>query len=92
MNWLDEYPHEVYASVLLLDGKIYNWKVGNYFWSHPMEAKIRMSDFDKFDRMEVKHTSFTVNNDFEHNLAFSLNAKQWYRQWEISEEHVGSAP
>lgn len=28
-HWTDKYPHAVTASVLLLDGKIYNWKIGN---------------------------------------------------------------
>ncbi|MFA5558662.1 MAG: hypothetical protein WDA59_04275 [Methanofastidiosum sp.] len=36
MHWSDEYPHSVYASVLLLDNKIESWKVVNYPKKHPM--------------------------------------------------------
>jgi len=88
----NEYPHKVFASVLLLDGKIYNWKIKNSAWLHPSEVKMRYSDFDKIDRMEVKWTSFTVNDRFEHSLAFQYHAVEWFKQFEISEHKIGGAP
>lgn len=30
-HWSDTYPHNVYASVLLLDEKIYNYKIGSSY-------------------------------------------------------------
>lgn len=89
-HWSDVYPHEVYACVLLLDGKIYNWKIGEYYWSSPYEARMRLSDFDKIDRMKTEYKSWTVYNDEEHNEVFERLAKEWFKQWEIHENHVGA--
>lgn len=89
-HWVDTYPHKVYASVLLLDGKIYNYKIGQSFWENPLEVKMRYSDFEKIDRMTVEHTCFEVNNSEEHNTAFKVLAMDWFKNWEIHELHVGS--
>lgn len=88
----NEYPHKVFASVLLLDGKIYDWKIKNTHWEDPNEITMRISDFDKIPRMEVKWTSFTVNNDEEHNRAFEEDAREWYKQWEVSEHVLYCSP
>jgi len=89
-HWVDTYPHKVYASVLLLDGKIYNYKIGQNYWEHPGEVKMRITDFHKIDRMTVEHTYFEVNNDQEHRDAFAVLAVNWFKNWEIHEDHVGS--
>ncbi|HZG16940.1 MAG TPA: hypothetical protein VE710_18270 [Candidatus Bathyarchaeia archaeon] len=89
-HWVDTYPHKVYASVLLLDGKIYNYKIGEYYWRFPGEVKMRYSDIDKLDRMTVEHTFFEVNNDIEHNRAFDVLAPEWFKNWEVHENHVGA--
>ncbi|MED1955115.1 hypothetical protein [Brevibacillus centrosporus] len=89
-HWVDTYPHKVYASVLLLDGKIYNWKIGQDHWKHPHEVKMRYSDFDKLDRMYTQYAWFEVNNDEEHNRAFEVLAREWFKQWEIHENHIGA--
>lgn len=89
-HWVDTYPHRVYASVLLLDGKIYNYKIGQNHWEHPAEVKMRLSDFNKIDRMTVEYTYFEVNNDEEHNAAFEVLARDWFKNWEIHENYIGS--
>lgn len=91
-HWVDTYPHDVYASVLLLDGKIYNWKIGQYHWESPFDVKMRYADFDKVDRMEVHHTSFTVNNSGEHSHAFEVLSRKWFKQWDVSDDRVGAPP
>ncbi|MBD1379133.1 hypothetical protein [Metabacillus arenae] len=91
-HWVDTYPHEVYASVLLLDNKIYNYKIGQHYWEYPFQVKMRYSDFDKLDKMEAKYTSFTVENDEEHENAFRIHAREWFKQWEIHKENIGSKP
>ncbi|UUV46038.1 hypothetical protein [Bacillus phage vB_BanS-Thrax3] len=91
-HWVDTYPHDVYASVLLLDGKIYNWKIGNRYWESPFHVKMRYADFDKIDRMEVHHTSFTVNNSTEHSYAFEVLSRKWFKQWDIHEDRLGAPP
>ncbi|SNR95993.1 hypothetical protein SAMN05446037_1002101 [Anaerovirgula multivorans] len=92
-HWSDIYPHNVNASVLLLDGKIYNWKIGNQWWEDPAYVKVRLSDYiEKKDRFTVKNKAFQVNNDFEHNRIFEHDAKEWFKQFEIHEKHIGSPP
>lgn len=94
MHWSDTYPHEVNASVLLLDGKIYNWKIGNQWWHDPLMVKMRFSDmeYSREERFTVQNKSFTVNNDEEHNEAFATVARDWFKQFEISEHHIGGTP
>lgn len=93
MAWLDEYPHSIYANVLLNEeGKIINWRTGNYYWKEPGEAKMRLRDFNKLDKLSVQHTEFIVNNSKEHNEAFETKAVEWFKQFEIADDHIGSAP
>ncbi|MGG3874692.1 hypothetical protein [Brevibacillus laterosporus] len=89
-DWSDTYPHKVYASVLLLDGKIYSYRIGPSYWESPFEVKMRVSDFPKIKRMTVEHTSFEVNNDQEHTEAFTVQAVNWFKNWEIHDDHLGS--
>lgn len=91
MAWHDEWPHKVYASVLLLDGKIEDWKTGNPPKKEPGEFRAhwkrdRMSDYT------VEYVGFEVNNDQEHDDAFRKLAPQWFRQWELAEDLHGSPP
>lgn|GEM_PF-2323813 len=91
MAWHDEYPHKVYASVLLLDGKIENWKIGG----SPKKHAGDWSNFWKLDRINdytVQFTEFVVNNDKEHNEAFEKLAPEWLKQWLIADDFVGSRP
>lgn len=89
-HWVDTYPHKVYASVLLLDDKIYNYKIGQNYWKSPMYVTMRTSDFDKMDRMRVEYTFFEVSDSEEHSKAFDVYARDWFKQWEVHEEYVGS--
>lgn len=91
-HWIKKYPHKVYASVVLLDGKIYNWKVGQSCWNSAYEAKVRFSDFDKLDKMIVRHTYWVVYSPEEHQKVFEKHAKEWFKKWQIHEDHVGEKP
>lgn len=92
-HWSDVYPHEVTASALLLDGEIYNWKIGDQFWSEPGLVKMRLSDCRLIEegRFTVENQSFTVHNDDEHRYAFEVLARQWFKNWKISDKHIGCA-
>lgn len=93
MGWSDEYPHKIYASVLLdEEGKIINWRTGNYYWKEPCEAKMRLRDYNKIDKLTVKHAEFTVNNDSEHNKAFEVNAIEFYKKFKVAKDHIGTTP
>ena len=91
MAWHDKWPHKVYASVLLLDGKIETWKTGNPPKKEPME----FSNYWKLDRMKdytCEYVGFEVNNDQEHDDAFRKLAPEWFRQWELAVDFHGSPP
>lgn len=91
MAWHNEYPHKVYASVLLLDGKIENWKVSGNSKKMPGD----WSSFWKLDRLndyKVQFTEFVVNNAKEHNEVFEKLAPKWFGQWPIADDFVGSRP
>lgn len=90
-HWVDTYPHTVTASVLLLDGKIYNWKIGNQNWKDPGKASMRVADMHYVNegRFTVENKYFEVHNRKEHDEVFDILAKQWFRNWEISEIHYG---
>lgn len=91
-DWTDQYPHYVNASVLLLDGEIYNWKIGNQRWENPSMVKMRFSDMHmiKEGRFTVKNKYFLVNNDKEHNDVFNIHARKWFKNWKISKKHIGA--
>ncbi|MFD0682392.1 MULTISPECIES: hypothetical protein [unclassified Paenibacillus] len=89
-HWVDTYPHVIHASVLLLDNKIENWKVGQRsketyefrgFWK-----KDRLNDYTSYT------ISWTVNNSEEHNAVFTKIAPMWFRQWEVASDFNGSVP
>lgn len=88
-HWVDTYPHDVYASVLLLDGKIYNYKIGQNHWEYPYEVKMRYSDFWKIDRMQTQYVKWTVEDDEQHSQVFTEYARHWFKNWEIHEDHIG---
>ncbi|MFX1570628.1 MAG: hypothetical protein ACFFCV_20000 [Promethearchaeota archaeon] len=78
MNWVDNYPHMIYANVLLLDGKIIDYKIGNKSWESPYDITIRgQISFDNLGKCIVKNTSWKVNNQNEHNSIFNNEAKEW---------------
>ncbi|MGG2091295.1 hypothetical protein AB1283_00830 [Bacillus sp. S13(2024)] len=91
-HWVDTYPHKVYASVLLLDNKIYNWKIGQRYWDSPFSMTIRTSDMEKFSKMKTKYIHWEVNTSDEHQEVFEKHAREWFKQFEIHEEYIGSDP
>lgn len=91
LGWIDEYPHSVFASVCLLDNKIENWKVGEHPKTHPGY----FSGFWKMDKLNdytSQYIEFVVNNDKEHHNAFVKLAPEWFKQWELVEDFIGSKP
>lgn len=91
MAWHNEWPHKVYASVLLLDGKIEGWKTGNPPKKEPGEFKAYWKR-DRLNDYTAEYVGFEVNNDKEHNDAFEKLAPEWFRQWELAEDLHGAPP
>lgn len=91
MHWINTYPHEIHASVLLLDGKIENYKIGQ----SPKESPVEFRHFWKMDRLkdyESKTTSFTANSSEEHNRIFDKDALEWMKQWELADDYSLNNP
>lgn len=83
-----EYPRKLYANVLLLDGKIINWKTGTKNWEESgwVSSSQPLFIFQNLEndlRSEV--FKFTANNTNENNLFFEKTAKEFYKMFEISE-------
>jgi len=93
-HWVNTYPHTVYASVLLKDGKIIDWKIGQRKWTHIFDmARMFKRPFNQDDYAgeTVESIGFDVNNSEGHNRVFSDLAREWFKQWEISES-LGNPP
>jgi hypothetical protein len=88
----DEYPHKIYASVLLFDNKIVMWKVGPGYWSQPGVVSVKSKLPGHILEGETDYTSFTVTNDYEHERVFNFDSKLWFKNWDIHEEHAGVKP
>ena len=78
MDWTNEYPHTIYQQVLLLDGKMIDWKIGGNrktasTWTRRMCYKE--------GSVTVETKEIEVNNDQEHNEAF--RSMEWFKQFKI---------
>lgn len=91
MHWSDEYPHSVYASVLLLDNKIESWKVVNYPKKHPGDFKAYWK-WDRLNDYVCKFKEFVCHNEEEHQLAFTKWASEYFSQWELADDYCGGRP
>lgn len=83
-----EYPRKLYANVLLLNGKIINFKTGSKSWEgekwigssqplfifHNLENDLRSEVFP-----------FIARDTNETNLFFEKTSKEFYKMFEISE-------
>jgi hypothetical protein len=93
MSWDEKYPHSIYANVLLdEEGKILNWKTVNYCWREPAEVKMYYKQVQRIDKFTVQHKEFIVNNDYEHNKVFEVDAVEFYKQFELAKDHIGTSP
>lgn len=86
-----EYPKTIHASVLLLDNKILNWKVGYTCWKTVDKALCSQQPVGvllKFvhnpEAITVEHTSFVCNSAEEVNLLFTKKADSFYKKWKMS--------
>ena len=90
----NEYPHRVFASVVLLNGEIINWKTGNYRWTKESIRSARMPKiaFDNWDKLEIRSRSFVVKNTEQHNRAFCIEAKNFYKQFPLPKNYDAMRP
>jgi hypothetical protein len=88
MSWHDTYPHSLFASVLLLDGKIESWKVVNYPKKHPFDFKADWKR-DRLNDYTCQWTEFVANDAEEHNRIFQELAPAWFKQWPHADDYWG---
>lgn len=86
MGWVDEYPHELHANVLLLDGKIECWKTGDTkaedYWPFKTPWK-----WDRKDDYTIQTKTWVVNTPEEHNAVFKYLSKEFYVQFEHADDY-----
>ncbi|WP_271814209.1 hypothetical protein [Clostridium beijerinckii] len=88
-HWCDTWPHVIIASVILKDSKIKLWKVGQNPLSEKYSIKELIKEHPEYSYEEKK---WTVYNDLGHNKVFYEHSKNWFRQWELHEQHIGGSP
>ena len=95
MNWLETYPHSIFASALLSDGKLIAWKVGNHarqqhdFYKDFYYAQKKESDFENVTAQTIE---FICQKEGTHNAVFN-EAKLWIAStFEPHKDHMGALP
>ena len=91
LHWLGTYPHIVCASVLLLDGKIEGWKVGQHKWDSPLDAKAVWKE-DRLKDYTTVTVEWAVDDSAEHMAVFERIAPEWFKQWGIADDFWGCKP
>lgn len=82
---MNEYPHSVIASVVLVDNKIMDWAVGHD--SLASKYVIKASD-----KCRIEEKEFVVHSLNENNKVFRKDSKEWMKQWKIHEKFDGFEP
>lgn len=77
-SWLDTYPHKIYASVLVFEGRVVDYKIGQNYWEDVYNVTLRgeISIANLF-KSKVKHTFWEVNSEEKHQEVFNTIAKKW---------------
>lgn len=79
-NWIETYPHKIYASVLLLDNKIIDYLIGEHYWKSPYNVTLRgQIPYNDLCKCKTEYTFWNVDNREEHNKVFSKLAKDWIK-------------
>lgn len=94
--WTDEYPHDLYATVILYEDKIVRWYVGPDA-RYPESVSWRGEIPQVFEKLEAglihaEHKKWVVHDDKEHTTVFQKHAPRWFKQWKMSEYNRGSKP
>ena len=78
---------KVFASVLLRDGKIWNWKISGNPKYNVYDWSMRLSDrLDEWNMQSVV-IEFYDDSTEQRNSIFSTSAPNWFKRWELHEEY-----
>jgi hypothetical protein len=92
--------NEIYASVLLLDNLIVNWKLSsNTKWGNTSKAFNNRQYFwviqeglKDESRLSVFNKIFSYSNNKEKEEIANIKAPKFYKQWEIHPKFKGFKP
>ena len=87
-----KYPKIIYATAVLVNGKIYQWKIGPTRPSTGLGITIRLPEGEVLTNIEQKVKEFVVHGPKEEWKVFREQALEWFRQWPLHPKHVGLAP
>jgi hypothetical protein len=80
---------KLYACAVLIDNKIWTWKVGYTPWGNWQSATMRFPMPEGKVELQVKEFTFKTGNSFD---IFGKSAPVWFSQWEIHPEFKGNMP
>lgn len=77
-HWINTYPHTIYANVLMLDGKIIDYSIGEHCWNSINDITLRgQVTLDELMKCNIKHKSWEANTQIEHSNIMSYDAPGW---------------
>jgi len=84
------YPHLIFASVVLVDGKIANFKTGDIRWTRRnflLSTQPRMVLKTHPKEVKIRSKQFRVNNLAEHQKAFKVFADRFFKKFKIHPQY-----
>lgn len=82
-----------YASALLFENKIVNWKVGSTKWRNWYDVRTdKIPKGVKHSDCYVESKTFHKSDDVSTNDIFNVLAPEFFRQWEIHDKLRGFGP
>ena len=84
---MKNYPITLHASLLFVNNKIINWKIGTKSWENngwysscqPVHLLINAND----DDISVESFTKIVNNTEENNLFFNVTAREFFKMFDF---------
>lgn len=91
-HWVNTYPHDIYASVLLLDGKIEAWRVDKTKIDAIVHLDPEHWKEGRDNDYEIKSKKWTVENAEGHNYVFNTLAPAWFANWKLADDYQLASP
>lgn len=93
------FPKTIYASVLIVDGKLKFWRISGspkteiYEWNKDFAySGESFRDYENAKNVESCVTTFIANDWDENEHIFTVIAPKWFSQWPLIDGYKGSKP
>ena len=86
IKFSNEYPYMLYTSVLLLDGKIENWKTGNRHWNNTFNIT-GLWKFERIGDYKVQWIGWLIENVEQNEKVFNVLSHKWLKQWLYAKDY-----